>query len=224
VIGVTNGIYQAEYDSTSFSSKVAYEKFTSYFHKFGFKENSDMFNNANIEIQFLNALRNAKVTDFLSYSPHIPFVPFLISLEAKAILDTFFLPKHRYFKTNIRSKSLFSHSDKAFFFFFCPHFESVYVNFTKSQLSENKTQVDNNNKATSTLIPHDIKSEEHYEVLIRKLSSSRLTRVCLNPILKKYDIIPLNLGYTLISDSLKSAIEKDGLSGLIFKDIDVIFD
>ncbi|MGZ3922014.1 MAG: hypothetical protein ACXVC7_17070, partial [Bacteroidia bacterium] len=57
VIGVSNGIYQAEYDETAFNSQTEHEYFTSYFKRNNYLNQVDKLKDVNIPITRLNLLK-----------------------------------------------------------------------------------------------------------------------------------------------------------------------
>lgn len=212
-IGVKNGWYQVEYDADCFSSKEEYKKFSNFFDYPPYFNKVDKFTDVNINIEKLNVLTGAKLTDFIGYTPYIPYTKFLVNQKVLKIINCINSQKHLVFNTTLYKKGKIITSD--FSFFYCPEYSYDKFIIEKCQLYTRQVSYDTNQgKLVSNKEFYDIKSRQDFNDLSKQLSTPNFSKICLTKDLIGLDIIFLEGGLIFISDKLKRMFEESQVTGI----------
>lgn len=100
VIGTTNGVYQAELIEEKFDGPRNYRDITEFFDSKTFWQRSqDEIKDLNFE--YIRLLKKSKLTDIVSFSPHLLGVSFLINSKAKRLLDGLKTTNSHFFKARV---------------------------------------------------------------------------------------------------------------------------
>lgn len=89
VLGVSNGIKQAEIRKDGFENKEEYERLMEILGTNEYWNYVDTVQNLEFNIENVELIKGANLTDFLQFGPHLFWCPFLISEAVKEILIRF---------------------------------------------------------------------------------------------------------------------------------------
>lgn len=221
VIGVRNGIYQAEFDKNCFSTKEGFGKYQKLFSAGKIVNEESQIKEVVSELVNLNLLKSARLTDFLQFSPHLPGVKFLISDRLKNILENFRIADHHFYKTSILDQK--TNREHPYYFFYYKSIPITEIVFSKSELFTRKVDiVDGATKFIDTFYP--INDEHNYRILTSTLFLPNFSRICIASKYKNHDYINVN-NHAFISEELKQRIIDIGITGITFNDqCELIFD
>jgi hypothetical protein len=105
IIGVKNGVYQGEIIWKNFSNKNCEKEIISYFIK-KMNNSLDVIEQINFEIEYVEAYKSAKMTDFFRFTPALYGIVFFVSERVVEIFNNHRLPIHRYIPVNIYHKQI----------------------------------------------------------------------------------------------------------------------
>lgn len=204
VIGVENGVAQASIDRAGFSNPEMYDELIEELGSFNSWETADAFRSSCIELQSIIMLKNAKLTDFMSYSPFLINSPFLISKRAYEIIREFEIHEH----LAIKSRVDFCGSIHEYFLFHYKKLNKIIIDYKKSLFF-----IGNSITGKVYLEFTSAEDEEHY------IKSNNVTiqteKLVLNSnLLGCVDFLVSHHGDIFISDKLKAEIEKNALTGV----------
>ncbi|MCZ8286160.1 MAG: hypothetical protein O9353_11965 [Bacteroidia bacterium] len=100
IVGVKDGGSQAEFIKDGFKNKELFDEILA----FSTSSRLLKFPKFELNLEYVKMRNNAKLTDFISFYPHIVSGTFLVSEKVVKILSTFNLPKHKYYPASIDFK------------------------------------------------------------------------------------------------------------------------
>lgn len=205
-IGVRNGVHQGEIKWSKFLNDKVQMDILEYFSLEKYRTNMNEVKPYDFEIEYVEAYKSAKLTDFFTFTPRLWGIEFLITENVKALLDKFCLPVHTYIPAQIYKKGK-SYQYWALYIPYTYRLDSIdfknTIFFKGSELSGKEyLQFDN---------VEDWNKNKVFGV----------EKLCLNNNFKR----TLNLfkisfggGGYYISESLKEAIGKAELTGIVIKE------
>jgi hypothetical protein len=101
VIGVKNGITQANIDRSGYSQPEKYDDMIRVLGSNQYSEYKNKILDMDFEIQCARCLPEAKLTDFLLFGPFLHHCPFLVSERLYTTLSNFKFPVHKFFKAKV---------------------------------------------------------------------------------------------------------------------------
>jgi hypothetical protein len=101
IIGVNNGIYQAELIQKKFQRPEDYKELIDFFDHSRYWTRSDHKPPKKFNFEYIKLLKKAKVTDIMSFARSLMGVDFLISSKAQRLLDGLNLPNSYFFDASI---------------------------------------------------------------------------------------------------------------------------
>lgn len=128
IIGVKNGIQQVEIYRQGFKDQSMYDLIMKYWGSFDSWDHKNDYHGSNVELQCVKPLKNAKMTSFLSYGPHLINCPFLISDDVKNVIEKFCMPEHYFYKANVSVKENYIN----YHLFSCPDLGYSVIDFKKT--------------------------------------------------------------------------------------------
>jgi hypothetical protein len=205
IIGVRNGIHQGEIKWKKFKDKNAEKIWIKFFIE-RMTKSLNVIEDINFEIEYVEAYKMAKVTDFFMFTPALYGIYFFVSEKAKSVLAEYKLPIHEYFPVNIYHKETLY----KYWALYIPQFYNhEYLVFNKCVF--NKGYAFNKDLVSYETFEEYKKSEVH---------NSTEKVVFHSKIDKNLDLFRCSfIGYNyIISERLKQSIELAGLTGLLISD------
>src|SRR5690349_1265589 len=130
VVGVRNGGAQVEIDLSGFQNENDFNRILDFFDYSEFFKKKSYAPTHEFVIECARLLRNAKVTDFVSFKPNLMACPFMISHRVKSIFDEFHLPEHYYFPVSVYKGDVLVTSQ--YYLMYCPFQDYHIVDFERS--------------------------------------------------------------------------------------------
>jgi len=106
VIGVKNGIYQGEVIWKKFQEKKTAVEIQEYFSIKRYKSNLNAIEPFGYSLEYVEACKSAKMTDFFCFSPVLWGIEFFVTNKTKKIFEQFKLPQHKYIPVKIYHKNI----------------------------------------------------------------------------------------------------------------------
>lgn len=128
IIGVNNGIKQASIKRAGFVDPQKYDKILEILgtgHHEEFKNNWKRFD---FELQCVEMLPKAKLTDFLQFGPHLIHCNFLVSDKLFTLLSRKNMSPHRFFPAKVMS----SYGIHIYYLPYIPNLDDNIIDFSKS--------------------------------------------------------------------------------------------
>lgn len=215
IIGIRDGYGQAESQRQGFKNKSHYDEIINFFNKTN--ANIGKFPSFEINLEYVKMEKKAKLTDFISFYPVIPYGYFLVSEHVVKILSTFKLPKHKFYSATIEFKEEKIHNYKLFY---CPPLEDNLIDYTKSIFFSG-------NELLGKKF-HSFSSREEYQAHI-KHDFLRAEKIYINKgFNNEFDYFNIeHFSGGLISTDLKETFEIAGITGIKFlepKEPELIFE
>jgi hypothetical protein len=202
-VGVKDGCRQAPVNADCFDDIVMYEKLKAFFLKPDSFKNFESLLDFELVFDRVFLRKNGKATDFISLATHLSGGEFFVSSKAKQVLDSFTLPPHNYYpaKEVITPKGNY----EGYHWLHCPLFSSDYINIKNSDFVVRNRNMD----------LEQIKFNNYAEYNAHDKSPSA-TKIALHKNFSwEVDWFRVRIeAYTFISESLKYAVESNGLTGL----------
>lgn len=129
VIGVNNGVCQGNIIWKKFASKTSEKIITDYFSLKKFINNQPFIEPIDFEIEYVEAYKNAKMTDFFMYSPALFGVSYFITKKVVGILLKFNLPLSTFIPVSIYHKGV---KYEYYAFYVAVHYREDSLDFLKS--------------------------------------------------------------------------------------------
>lgn len=114
IIGVKNGGSQAEFQKEGFTNKQLYDDIISFSEEV--VKGPVRFPDFEMNLEHVKMVKHAKMTDFISFYPFIPFSHCLISPKVQKILSTFQISEHKLYNTVIDFNDTIIQDYKLLFF------------------------------------------------------------------------------------------------------------
>lgn len=128
VLGVKNGIKQAEISKSGFPNPEKYDYLKNVLGSNNYWDAKDAIDDLDIELQYVELLSEAKLTDFLQFGPALINCPFLISEKVSSVFHRFKIYKCSLFPAVVVDKS-------QKYTYFLPHFARTsdeVIDFSRS--------------------------------------------------------------------------------------------
>lgn len=100
IIGVRNGVHQGEIKWKKFKNKNSEKEIINYFIQ-RMTKSLDRIEDISFEIEYVEAYKMAKMTDFFKFTPALYGISFFVSEKARNLLSKYNLPVHAYLPVNI---------------------------------------------------------------------------------------------------------------------------
>ena len=200
IIGVRNGVHQGEIKWKHFQDSNSEKKISSYFiNKLG--KSLDKIEEIDFEIEYVEAYKSAKMTDFFMFTPALYGIYFFVNDKIVNVFSKFKLPVHNFIPVNIYQNEK---QYKYWALYIPQYYGEESIVFEKSIFNRG---TDFNKNYIS------LKNFKEYKE-IGYVSIEKL--VFNNRINKSLDLFRSSfLGHSyLISETLKSALEKVDASGI----------
>lgn len=208
IIGVNNGVYQGIIKWKYFTNSGSEKQILDYFSIKKHISNQATIDPIDFEIEYVEALQSAKMTDFFRFSPALYGVSFFVSKKAMNVLTEFNLPLSTFIPVQIIHRDIYY---EYYAFYVAVHYREDAVDFSKSIFYEG---------TKFSLAPRKylaIKNVTDYKQHKGSISSEKLAyNKKFNFSLDLFDTLFGKVDY-YISERLKTAIEQAGLTGVIIK-------
>lgn len=218
IIGVENGIAQAEIIGSKFETKGLYEKISGFFQGADYWSRESFIPDFQVKLEYVKLYKKAILTDFLSFSPHLMACPFMINKKVIDIFSRFEIQKHFLYSMKLydSTKCIDSYS-----LFYCPLLGYDVVDFKESEFVRKIGILDIKDIDISSFEDFKTKMEEHSLLEAKKLVLNEKFN-------KKLDFFKVRvLGGMYISERLKKALEEARIKGINIleaKDPEIIVD
>ena len=203
VIGVKDGMAQAELIKDKFQNKSNYTDYSDYFLNFD-RDNYlsiTKFPSFRINLEYLELRRDAKLTDFVWFAPGISH-NVLISKKVQELLKKFTIPPYELYNASLHDGAKIISDYK---FFYCPSFNFDVVEFNLSQFSTGSK------KLGKTEVK--INSQEELRSFNKPLNRDKIVlKQGFNSQLDYFDL--LILSEQVISEDMYNEFQKLKISGL----------
>lgn len=203
-IGVKNGIKQVAIHEDGFTDKLLYKKIFDFFCGADYWVKTNKQPNFGVELQCLEKLEDAILTDFLSFGPVLLSCPFLISLNVEKCFAKFRLQEHYFYDAKVfDKKSIFNYK-----LFYCPTLPYASINFEQSifysgSLLSGKAYCNLSNEAELL----DYSENNSANVRAEKI-------VLADDFDRNLDLFSLKFGGVFVSERLKEALESFNFTGI----------
>ena len=206
IIGVKNGVHQGEIKWEKFNNQKTHGIIEEYFSLGKYRKNVDSIEPYDFQIDYVEAYKSAKMTDFFSFTPRLWGIDFFLSTNVKLLLETFNLPTKAFIPAFIYHKGI----QYQYWALYIPvSYREDSVNFKKSIFFEK----------IGLLQSKQILFDNVNEYLNNRFVHAQ--KITLNNLFdKKLDLFTTlfnGYGYYL-SEGLKKAIEKNNFTGIKIKE------
>lgn len=204
IIGVKNGIYQVKLDNTAYQKK-AYTILESFFINNEFTAQQEY---PEFHFKFcFRKLKSAKKTSFMSFTPYLNHVHFLIHQNVLDLLNDFNVQKYKAYEAVIYDSPT-ENIDNNYRLFYCVLQDWNVIDFENTVFTSGG--FGNNPK-----IDHKFSDENEMKkfdgiVKVKTLALSKSFD-------KSLDLFHTRLGGLFVSEKLKSALETYSATGIKFK-------
>ena len=167
VIGVRNGVYQGKIKWNKFKERDSQEKIkTQFFSLDKFWANDGILRPIDFEIEYVEALKSARLTDFVQFTPHLWGASFLVTPEVKKLIEGYNLPPCQFIPASVYHRNV----AYDYFAMYIPvHYDASSFDYTKSIFYEG----DRHN--FSQRIYHKISNINEFESYKGSLKAEKLT-------------------------------------------------
>lgn len=205
VIGVRNGIIQGEIIWKNFKKAETVKFIRQYFSLDRYTENNKKIVPETFKIEFVKASASAKMTDFFMFTPTLWGIEFFVTDRVKELISSYNLPVHKFIEVDI------FHKEKKFKYWalYIPqHYRQEALAFEKSLFSK------------QTGAGKELISFTNYEQYSQHGYAKREKLVFNHIVDQNLDLFVSSYvgGAYLISEELKDAIEKAGLTGILIEE------
>jgi len=203
VIGVKNGVYQVELDKKAYNKKV-YTQLDSLFISGEFNANQ-VYPEIDFEFCF-KKLKSAKKTSFISFTPYLKHCHFLVQNNIIELFNSFNIQRYKLFDAVIYDLPTENKDDSYRLFY------SVLQDW--DVINIDKTVFTSGGFGNNPKIEHSfINENEMYKFKgITKVKTLALTKSFDNSL----DFFHTRIGGLFVSEKLKLALEKNGVTGIKF--------
>lgn len=210
-IGVRDGLSQVEIKRDSFTTEAEYAQLFDFFDSQKFHQRENKVPNFPINIIKAHLLKNAKITDFMTFRPVLTGCEFIISDKVYEVMKSLKMPECYFYPLRIYSKD--EKIGQEFYVFYTPFYSTDLIDFPNSVLYKG-------NHITGKTY-HQIKSREEYREYIPKLIEFE-KMVVSDKNLSNFDYVSMQSGHTFISERFKNIIESEKLTGLNIRNNDIL--
>jgi len=215
IIGVSNGLYQAEWNKKSFITIDEFNSTNNYFSRDNilYLSRNEKLSQVNIPIKHLSLLKKAKLTDIIGYAPNLWEADALISSRFKKLIEKFNIQPSKFFRTELIRDNAKLGED--YYFLYIPALEHSDVIFNKSQMFD----------GVNNVTYFDLKNQENYSYYKSK-GVHGFSKICLKKEFEKLDLIHPKVTMQLyVSEGLKTEMEKNSITGASYKEAaEIIFE
>jgi hypothetical protein len=102
VVGTSNGVYQAELIEKKFDNSQNYRDIMDFFDSKTFWSRS-RYEIKDLNFEYIILLKSSKLTDIISFCPHLLGVNFLINSRTKGLFDGLNMANSHFFKARVYS-------------------------------------------------------------------------------------------------------------------------
>lgn len=204
VIGVDNGIAQVEIRGDKFSDQTMYDRIKEFFRVKNYWSRESFVPDFEIRFEYAESLKNAILTDFLSFSPYFIACPFMISQKVVNVFKEFNIQDHYLYPV-----ALFKEDDliDLYEMFYCPLLDYNIIDFSRSSFSTGSPL---RGKKF-----HSFGSKDEFLDFLHKDPFVDVEELALSESFdKELDFFVARIGGMFISERLKNAIEGAGLTGV----------
>ena len=204
VIGVKNGIAQVEIDGSGFSSISAHNKIVEFFQGTDYWSKESFVPDFDVHFEYVKVLKNANITDFLSFRPYLIACPFMVSQKVVEVFQSFNIQNHfLYPVTLFKGENIIEY----YKMFYCPFLNYDIVDFAKSSFFTGTALLGKKY--------HSFKSKAEYLEYLNNHPLMQAEKLVLNATFDNaLDFFSPRIGEIYISDRLREAIKTSGLSGI----------
>lgn len=203
VIGVKTGLAQIEIKKDSFNNVNDFEKLFDFFHFQKYLDRENKIPNFPILISRAHLLKSAKITDFMTFSPNLLGIDFIISEKVYEIIKKLNMPESYYYPIIIYDKE--TRIEETCYLFYSPFLNLDLIDFKKSKLY---TGFKTTKKYLSIDSPEEYKKSSNplidFDMIFLKDKD-----------LEKSDYINLQSGGQYVSERFRKIILETNLTGLI---------
>ena len=212
VIGVNNGVYQGNIAWKKFELKNSEKKIKEgYFSLKKHLENKKIIEPIDFEIEYIEALKAAKLTDFFTYSPILWGVNYFVTKKVKDLLGSFKLPLSAFIPANIFHKGI----KYEYYAFYVPvHYREDSFDFSNSVFYDG---LPNSMKPKQYLNFNSIDDYRNCKPGTLKQSEKLAFNNNFDNTLDLFDSLYIGKGY-IISESLKLAMEEAAVTGIVIRE------
>jgi hypothetical protein len=205
IIGVRNGVHQGEIKWKKFKNRNSEKEMINYFIQ-RMTKSLDNIEDISFEIEYVEAYKMAKMTDFFMFTPALYGINFFVSEKVRDLLSNYNMPVHTFLPVNIyQNEKLYK-----YWALYIPQFYNhEYLVFNECVFNQ------------GYILAEDLVSYETYEEYKKSpVHNTTEKLVFSNKINKHLDLFDTSfIGHTyVISERLKQAIEDAGITGLSISD------
>ncbi len=211
VIGVNNGVYQLEIEIANDFEGIADKLYTSL-------NNEDVEKIITSDIKFIGKLvKNAKITDFMVFSPYIFGIDYVISQKVVDIFNEVGVSNDEYLLKEIKIIGI----DTKYYLLFVPLISFKEIDFSKSILY---FFIDDYTREKKYL---EINSSTEHRNALNKNPFIYFEKICLNSKYEKRHILNIRASANLFfSTQLINALNRHNITGFVVLNhgIELVFD
>lgn len=213
VIGLKDASSHAKFDEKSFEDPTLYEKVSDFFSMDSYYSRTDHTPPDDIRFSAIWLLKQAKLTDFMTFYPGMMAVKYLISSKVAAILTSFDLASHFLFPAVVVDRKGKTHDYKMLYM---PFLEYSTYDFPNSEFTTGDGFLGNRE---SFIFP----SEEVFGYFRKKYARYSATTLKLNDTYTGgTDLMNIRALGFIGSGRLVQALESNGCTGLEYKAVPFI--
>lgn len=209
VIGVKNGLYQAEISKENFKNYQEYERTMNFFLHSNYWKHENVVPDFDIELKKVRLLKKAMITDFMGYSQYLVGIPFLISKRVADIFEHFKIQQNYLYRVE-----LYTYQGKEvempYYLFYCPFLGFDTIDYKNSVLYSGDELLGDKQY-------HTIHSLEEYNDLLDETPFIHFEKLTIVPE-KELNLYQLRTGGIFVSNALREAMDLEGLTGITYKE------
>lgn len=204
IIGVSNGIAQVEIKGNKFSDQALYHKIEAFFQGLDYWSRDSFIPDFEVRFEYVEVLKDAILTDFLSFTPHLMACPFIINQKVASVFENFEIQSHHLYPV-----ALFKKGDlvDVYKMFYCPLLDYDIIDFPRSQFFTGSPL---RGKKF-----HSFADEAEFLNFLNKDPFIKVEKLALNKLFNnELDLFVGRIGEMFVSERLKNALEAAELSGI----------
>lgn len=101
IIGVNNGVYQAELVHKKFNKIDDFKELSEFFNHFTYWEKQDHRPKKEFNFEYIKLLKKTKITDLISFAPRMMGIEFILNSKAKSLLDGLKITNSYFFEASV---------------------------------------------------------------------------------------------------------------------------
>jgi hypothetical protein len=215
IVGVKEGITQVEIRRSGFANSSIYDDLVSFFDTFNYWKKKSFAPTRDFDIEYVEILTGAKLTDFMGYRPYLIACPFIVSEKARSIFEEHVVQEHYYFP--VRMYRTGQPVNGSYFLFYCPPLPFEVVDFARSVFYTGTMGLNERNVRFN--------DQQEYVSFLSKNPLASPAKIALSDMFNgAIDFFMPRIGGIYASEALAKRMVKEKLSGIkVITDTQCIF-